>query len=133
MEHATRIFSRGDALGTRTAKTKTEIVKMPKKPQPMTITAEGRLEGFGTLCRDFNVTLESNSSLPLTGGLVVARWADPGKPVERWVPEGGTMNHAFGPGPRTIVIYLESEDAYWGGVANVEGFSTLKISLSDKE
>ncbi len=106
---------------------------MPKKSRPMIVMAEGRLEGFGTLCRDFNVTLESKSSHAFTGGLVAARWADPGKPVERWMPEGGTMSHAFGPGPRTIVVYLESEDAYWGGIANVEGYSTLKISLLDKE
>ena len=106
---------------------------MSKKPQPMIVMAEGRLEGFGSICRDFNVTLEIKSSNPLTGGLVIAQWADPGKPVERWVPADGTANYAFAPGPRTIVIYLESDDAYWGGIANVEGYSTLKISLLDIE
>ena len=95
--------------------------------------AEGRLEGFGSICRDFNVTLEIKSSDPLTGGLVTAQWADPGKPVERWVPADGIASHAFAPGPRTIVIYLESEDAYWGGIAYVEGYNTFKISLLDIE
>lgn len=41
---------------------------MSKKPQPMTVMAEGRLEGFGSNSRDFNVTLEIKSSNPLTGG-----------------------------------------------------------------
>ncbi len=107
---------------------------MPKKPQPITVMAEGRLEGFGTTCRDFNVILEANSSYPLTGGLVAAQWADPAKQVERWVPDGlDSKNHVFGPGPCTIVIYLEAEDVYWGGIAHVEGYSTLKICLLERE
>ncbi len=106
---------------------------MPKRSQPLSFIVEGRSEGFAVVRRDFKVTVENQSSSQITGGIIAAQWADPGKSAEKWVPEGNSTSHVFGPGPSTIVVYLESEDSYWGGIAGVDGYSSLTIKLFDKQ
>ena len=106
---------------------------MAKKPLPLSVSAEGRFEGFAPIRRDFKMTIENKSSATITGGVITAQWADPHKPAERWVPENSGTNHAFGPGPNMVVVNVESDESYWAGVIGVEGFSGLTLSLLDKQ
>ena len=106
---------------------------MAKRAQPLSFVVEGRSEGFAVVRRDFKVTVENQSSSQPTGGVIAAQWSDPGKPAEKWMPEGNSTSHVFGPGPSSIIVYVDSEDNYWGGVAGVDGYSSLTINLFDKQ
>jgi hypothetical protein len=102
---------------------------MIKKPLPLTANLEGRFESFAPLRRDFNVAVENKSSEKLVAGVISAQWADVTKPGEKAMVSGDATQHAFGPAPSKLILYIESEESYWGATLDVEGLNGAKFTL----
>ena len=103
---------------------------MAKRPQALTVSLEGRFENFSAIRRDFKVVVENKSGEKLIGGLVSAQWADTSKTGEKFVPSDGTAQHAFGPSPATIIVYVESAECYWSALLNVQGYIGATLTLN---
>lgn len=102
---------------------------MAKRPQPLSVTLEGRFENFAPLRRDFKVVLENKTPEKIVGGVISAQWADVNKQGEKFMPDSGTTQHAFGPSPNKIIVYLESEGSCWSALLDVDGYNGATLTL----